>query len=119
MAHYGRITQEGRLDATLAFVDDVGEPKQMAWDGGEVGGFECYLAAEDEQEGGAADVYRNNDTNDDLLSARGGPHAPTASARWRLWRREYGGLMLLPQLRLMQLGFACFVPLHSPFASSV
>lgn len=38
MAHYGRITREGRLDATLAFVDDAGEGPQQAWDSGEARG---------------------------------------------------------------------------------
>lgn len=39
VAHYGRITQEGRLDATLAFVDDAGEERQGAWDSGEARGL--------------------------------------------------------------------------------
>ena len=36
VAHYGAITRDGRLDATLCFVDDLGEDKQVAWDSGEV-----------------------------------------------------------------------------------
>lgn len=48
----------------------------------QVGGFECYLAADDEQEGtGAADVYRANDTENDLLSVR---RESTTCRNWQM-----------------------------------
>jgi hypothetical protein len=59
VAHYGILTQAARLDATLAFCDDASEGAREAWQSGEVGGFECYLTADEAGEaGGAADVYR-------------------------------------------------------------
>jgi hypothetical protein len=59
VAHYGILTQAARLDATLAFCDDACESAREAWQSGEVGGFECYLTADEAGEAaGAADVYR-------------------------------------------------------------
>lgn len=57
MAHYGIITSAPRLDCVLTFVDDTTPGAADNWSVGEVGGFEAYLLAEQEEEGPAA-VYR-------------------------------------------------------------
>ena len=91
VAHHGMLLKEGEsvLDVTLCFVDDKSEEtedtagaggssgtaedepqlneKAAAWDYGENGGFDCYIAAEDEANE-AAEVYDDstaNDPNDD------------------------------------------------------
>ena len=73
VAHHGILTVDPRLDATLCVVDDEGDIKSSAWDFGECGGFECYIAAD--EEGDAADaataaVYKaqGEDDEDELLS---------------------------------------------------
>ena len=73
VAHHGILTVDPRLDATLCVVDDEGDLKSSAWDFGECGGFECYIAAD--EEGDAADaataaVYKaqGEDDEDELLS---------------------------------------------------
>ena len=73
VAHHGILTVDPRLDATLCVVDDEGDLNSSAWDFGEVGGFECYIAAD--EEGDAADaataaVYKaqGEDDEDELLS---------------------------------------------------
>ena len=52
--HHGILTVDPRLDATLCVVDDEGDLKSSAWDFGECGGFECYIAADEEGGGGSA-----------------------------------------------------------------
>lgn len=54
VAHYGILTADPRLDCVLCFCDDR---DGTAWEAGEVGGFEAYLLA-DEEESTAAEVYR-------------------------------------------------------------
>ncbi len=56
VAHYGILTNDPRLDCVLCFCDDREEAGD-AWEAGEVGGFEAYLLA-DEEERSAAEVYR-------------------------------------------------------------
>jgi hypothetical protein len=75
VAHHGILTVEPRLDATLCMVDDEGEDAGGAWDFGEVGGFECYIAADEEgAAAGAAtaEVYKavegEEEEEDELLS---------------------------------------------------
>ena len=72
VAHHGVLTTDPRLDATMCFVDDEGEEKSGAWDFGEVGGFECYIAAD--EDGGAAtdEVYAaaGEEEEDELLSVQ-------------------------------------------------
>ena len=46
-----------RLDATLCFVDDSDETAAAAWASDDVGGFQCYIAADDEADA-AAETYR-------------------------------------------------------------
>jgi Rps23 Pro-64 3,4-dihydroxylase Tpa1-like proline 4-hydroxylase len=92
VAHYGLLTEESVLDATLCFVagtgqdvnvapdveedneqqngDDQAEPPEpneddIIWQSGDCGGFECYIAADDDEE--AADEY-NQDDDTELLS---------------------------------------------------
>lgn len=54
VAHYGILTADPRLDCVLCFCDDR---DGASWEAGEVGGFEAYLLA-DEEESAAAEVYR-------------------------------------------------------------
>ena len=72
VAHHGVLTTDPRLDATMCFVDDEGEARSAAWDFGEVGGFECYVAAD--EDGGAAtdEVYAaaDEEDEDELLSVQ-------------------------------------------------
>ena len=68
VAHYGVLTSEPRLDAVLCFVDDgslgkdkgkrsVNDDDESEWGAGEVGGFEAYvLADEDDEEAGAVEA---------------------------------------------------------------
>jgi hypothetical protein len=73
VAHHGILTVDPRLDATLCMVDDEDEFDASAWDFGEVGGFECYIAADEGGEAAgaaAAEVYTAADPEDEdeLLS---------------------------------------------------
>jgi prolyl 3-hydroxylase /prolyl 3,4-dihydroxylase len=43
VAHYGILTRDPRLDASLAIVDDGDDDKRGVWASGDVGGFECYV----------------------------------------------------------------------------
>eukprot|EP00055_Hartaetosiga_balthica_P009233 m.36338 g.36338 ORF g.36338 m.36338 type:complete len:584 (-) comp6661_c0_seq1:185-1936(-) len=68
VAHHGQLEDVARLDATLCFVDDAEELKEAQWQSGDVGGFQCYLAAEKE-DNVAAEVYCDDDASgNDLLS---------------------------------------------------
>mmetsp|Transcript_25042 Transcript_25042/g.54593 ORF Transcript_25042/g.54593 Transcript_25042/m.54593 type:complete len:640 (+) Transcript_25042:321-2240(+) len=88
VAHYGILTQKPVLDATLCFAagsgkqltyDEVGDAvdgdeADAVWDSGDAGGFECYIAADEEGGEGtvkstaaAADEY-NEDDDTELLS---------------------------------------------------
>jgi Rps23 Pro-64 3,4-dihydroxylase Tpa1-like proline 4-hydroxylase len=92
VAHYGLMTEQSVLDATLCFVAGEGKDDQavlseddgdesndseqqhskdmndadVAWQSGDVGGFECYIAV-DEEDKEAADEY-NQDNDTELLS---------------------------------------------------
>ena len=73
VAHHGILTVDPRLDATMCVVDDEGHFKSSSWDFGEVGGFECYIAADEEGEAGGAatdEVYNAaaEEDEDELLS---------------------------------------------------
>eukprot|EP00980_Cylindrotheca_fusiformis_P006726 scaffold1400_cov137-Cylindrotheca_fusiformis.AAC.4 len=69
VAHYGLLVSESVLDATLCFVRDEDEEDKAAWEYGDVGGFECYIEADDDEEDGneAAAEY-NEDDDTELLS---------------------------------------------------
>ena len=67
VAHYGLLVDKPVLDATICFVyDDNGD--KDAWESGDVGGFECYIEADDDDaQKGPADEY-NEDDDTELLS---------------------------------------------------
>ena len=83
VAHYGILTTESVLDATLCVcagngeqcrADEetgelIGSDADAVWESGDCGGFECYIAADDEDGDAeeAADEY-NEDAETDLLS---------------------------------------------------
>ena len=77
VAHYGAITKEARLDAVLSLVDDFApggkpdEEKRALWESQDVGGYECYLVADDEVEAEASDVYRMDADDEPLLNVTG------------------------------------------------
>jgi prolyl 3-hydroxylase /prolyl 3,4-dihydroxylase len=70
VAHHGLLVDEAVLDATLCFVYDENEAKD-AWESGDVGGFECYIEADDGDDekgsGVPADEYSEDDDTE-LLS---------------------------------------------------
>ena len=79
VAHHGSLQGEMRLDATLCFVADLTDEAAAVWQSGETGGFQCYIAAEDEDTV-AAEVYEapcdDDAASNDLLSV-----APVSRAR--------------------------------------
>jgi Rps23 Pro-64 3,4-dihydroxylase Tpa1-like proline 4-hydroxylase len=111
VAHYSGMTKVPRLDATLCFVDSRedggneeeekeetkgkgrGEIKQQIgkaalWDSGDAGGFECYIAADDDEDAEAAAVYKSmgeesDDEGDQLLSV-----SPAANVLSLVMRNE-------------------------------
>ena len=61
VAHYGGMTAEDRLLATLCLVDEADAAKDTdgtaipsIWRGGDVGGFECFVVAEEDGAAAAA-----------------------------------------------------------------
>jgi hypothetical protein len=73
LAHYGILTKDPRLDASLSFVDDGRKGRKTAWDSGDVGGFGCYIKAEEGNDGAeAAESYRrqahDQEEEEDVLS---------------------------------------------------
>jgi hypothetical protein len=75
VAHFGGITSSPRLDAVLCFVDDAGEgdADTSPWAAGDVGGFEAYLLADEEEE-----EYNGKGT--DKSGGSAGPSAAAAAA---------------------------------------
>ena len=89
LAHYGMLTRETRLDATLCFVDDrTDDLSDQLWESGDVGGFQCYIVADEEEGTEAAEVYKSKseEEEDELLSI------PPASNTLSLVLRD-GGIM--------------------------
>ena len=89
LAHYGMLTRETRLDATLCFVDDRSDDlSDQVWESGDVGGFQCYIVADEEEGTEAAEVYKSKseEEEDELLSI------PPASNTLSLVLRD-GGIM--------------------------
>eukprot|EP00588_Corethron_pennatum_P009000 CAMPEP_0194266094 /NCGR_PEP_ID=MMETSP0169-20130528/1119_1 /TAXON_ID=218684 /ORGANISM="Corethron pennatum, Strain L29A3" /LENGTH=621 /DNA_ID=CAMNT_0039006703 /DNA_START=28 /DNA_END=1893 /DNA_ORIENTATION=+ len=80
VAHYGILTKTPVLDATLCFVagkgdqclhdeetgDLLGSDEDALWTSGDVGGFECYIEADDDSEEADAEYDADDDT--ELLS---------------------------------------------------
>jgi prolyl 3-hydroxylase /prolyl 3,4-dihydroxylase len=80
VAHHGLLVDEAVLDATLCFVYDENDDKNV-WESGDVGGFECYIEADDDDNNNnksnnnkestnksAADEYTDDDDGTELLS---------------------------------------------------
>ncbi|KAF6252117.1 Oxoglutarate and iron-dependent oxygenase degradation C-term-domain-containing protein [Scenedesmus sp. NREL 46B-D3] len=85
VAHYGIITSEPRLDCVLSFVDDATPAAADAWAVGEVGGFEAYLLAdEDDEAAGAAAVYHQDGNDSGVINV------PAASNTLNLLMRDAG-----------------------------
>ena len=70
IAHYGILTKEAVLDATMCFVSGKGDQSlgqeednddDIIWQSDDKGGFECYIAADDEEDGEAEDEYDEED----------------------------------------------------------
>ena len=68
VAHYGLLVEESVLDATMCFVCDDNEDDKHAWESGDVGGFECYIEADDD--------YDNNNKSAAGGGAAGGGNDP-------------------------------------------
>ena len=80
VAHYGILTTQAVLDATMCFaagkgsqtfMDEetgelMGSAEDTMWESGDVGGFECYIAADEEDDDAAAQYDDQDDT--ELLS---------------------------------------------------
>ncbi|WIA40768.1 hypothetical protein OEZ86_004448 [Tetradesmus obliquus] len=85
VAHYGIITSEPRLDCVLTFVNDTTPEAADGWAVGEVGGFEAYLLADEEEEAaGAAAVYRQDGNDSGVINV------PAASNTLNLLMRDAG-----------------------------
>lgn len=85
VAHYGILTKQSVLDATICFAagsgdqcrydehteELIGNEADAKWESGDAGGFECYISADDEEDGSeeqqAADEY-NDEDDTELLS---------------------------------------------------
>ena len=66
VAHYGLLMQRSVLDATMCFVRDTTEYDQAMWESGDIGGFECYIEADiDDDEEGDDDVGEGDGTTED------------------------------------------------------
>ena len=71
VAHFGMLTDVPKLDCTLCFAheekdaDDLDSEEEMednSWESGNVGGFECYIASdENAQDVEASEVYQQAD----------------------------------------------------------
>jgi prolyl 3-hydroxylase /prolyl 3,4-dihydroxylase len=98
VAHFGAITAAPRLDAVLCFVDDEGEGDgdTCPWAAGDVGGFEAYLLADEDEDGdkggkaggssasasaAAAAVYRAADADAGVINAPASPNCLNLTLR--------------------------------------
>lgn len=75
VAHHGTMVETPLLDATLCFVKSNDEEDAELWESGDVGGFECYIEADEDADAAAtAEVYRSNNEEDDtqLMSIQAG-----------------------------------------------
>ena len=66
LAHVGTLREEEVLEASFCFVNAAPEAMEL-WDSGEVGGFECFVAAANE-ELTAAEVYRADASSEGVTS---------------------------------------------------
>jgi hypothetical protein len=79
VATYGSMSEVSRLNTVWCLVDDVDDPedtegerltadeKIAMWAQGEIGGFECYIEAEEDAVAEASDVFRMDDDDGPLL----------------------------------------------------
>ena len=80
LAHYGMLTRESQLDATLCFVDDRKEDmSDQVWESGDVGGFQCYIVADEEEGTEAAEVYQAKSTEEEEALLSNSPSNNTLS----------------------------------------
>ena len=82
VAHYGVLTTYAVLDATLCFCagagkqctfdeetgDLIGSDDDAIWESGDVGGFECYIAADESGEDQGPDAEYDDEDDTKLLS---------------------------------------------------
>jgi hypothetical protein len=82
VAHYGVLTTDAVLDATLCFCagagkqctfdeetgDLIGSDDDAIWESGDVGGFECYIAADESGEDQGPDAEYDDEDDTKLLS---------------------------------------------------
>ena len=82
VAHYGVLTTNSVLDATLCFCagdgkqctfdeetnELVGSDDDAIWESGDVGGFECYIAADESGENDGPDAEYDEEDDTKLLS---------------------------------------------------
>ena len=82
VAHYGILTASAVLDATLCFCsgngdqctfheetnDLIGSDDDAVWESGDVGGFECYIAADESGENEGPDTEYDEEDDTKLLS---------------------------------------------------
>jgi len=66
LAHVGTLRGEEVLEASFCFVDNSQSASKL-WDSGEVGGFECYVSAS-EDDLAAAEVYRADASSEGVTS---------------------------------------------------
>ena len=82
VAHYGILTTNAVLDATLCFCsgngdqctfdeetgDLIGSDDDAVWESGDVGGFECYISADESGESEGPDAEYDEEDDTKLLS---------------------------------------------------
>lgn len=69
VAHFGGLSIDIRLDVVLCVVDDKDSLDEETWASGEVGGYEAYLLAdENDGEKEADDVYKIDEDDGGVLS---------------------------------------------------
>lgn len=82
VAHYGVLTTNAVLDATLCFCGGegnqcsfdeetnelIGSDADAVWESGDIGGFECYIAADEGGEEDGPDAEYNEEDDTKLLS---------------------------------------------------
>ncbi|KAL3907287.1 MAG: hypothetical protein SGPRY_010225 [Prymnesium sp.] len=69
LAHVGSLRDKEVLEASLCFVDSSQSSLEQ-WDSGEIGGFECFVSAANE-ELTAAEVYRADASSEVICTAWG------------------------------------------------
>ncbi|KAL7514916.1 hypothetical protein ACHAXN_012190 [Cyclotella atomus] len=69
VAHYGILTTNAVLDATLCFSNElIGSDDDAVWESGDVGGFECYISADESGESQGPDAEYDEEDDTKLLS---------------------------------------------------